>query len=400
MTLEIKYKPLDDLIGYINNSRMHTDEQISQVAASIKEFSFTNPVLIDEENGIIAGHARVQAAKKLNLDEVPTIELIGLSEAQKKAYVIADNKLALNSEWDEALLQIEIEGLKELDFDIDLLGFNEGELDDLLPEIQGLIDEDEVPEPPEDAISKRGDIWLLGNHRVMCGDSTNAEDVETLMEGNKVDMVFTDPPYGIREDGDRTTRKGTVKGGKAIVKGGNFKSFLDDSTSYAIDAFHLCENVPRQVWWGANYYCHSIPLSNNWFIWDKRVEEKQKDDNSDCEMAWVKSEYNSIRIFRHLWKGLMKDSEQSVKRVHPTQKPIALAEWAFEYFKNVISVLDLFGGSGSTLIACEKTSRECYMMELEETYCDVIINRWQNYTGKQAIHEQTQQTYAEVALNG
>lgn len=227
----------------------------------------------------------------------------------------------------------------------------------------------------------------------MCGDSTDAGTVALLMDGQKADMVFTDPPYGINEKGDRTARK------TGLAKNHKFKDFIDDSIEYAVKAFNVCDDlkIPRQVWWGANYYAHHIPQSNNWFVWDKRVEEKMKDTQSDCELAWVKSKWSSVRIFRHLWKGFNKDSERGEGRVHPTQKPVELAIWAFDYFKDVTSVLDLFGGSGSTLIACEKTNRKCYMMELDPHYVDVIIKRWQEYTGKEAILDGTGKTYDTIA---
>lgn len=372
-----------DLIPYARNTRTHSDEQVNQIVSSIKEFGFTNPVLVDQDNMIIAGHGRVMAANKLKLDKVPTICLKHLTEAQKKAYIIADNRLALNAGWDEDMLKVELEELNDLEFDISLLGFEDNEIESLLSEpTEGLTDEDAVPDLPEEPTTKLGDLWILGEHRLLCGDSTSIDAVDKLMDGNKADMVFTDPPYGINEKGDRSKRKGK----NSLSDGVKYNDFNDDTIQYAIDAYNLCEglNIPRQVWWGANYYCHSLPQSNNWFIWDKRVEEKQKDTNSDCEMAWVKSEYSSIRIFRHLWKGLMKDSERGLARVHPTQKPIALAEWAFDYFENVLIVLDLFGGSGSTLIACEKTNRHCRMMELDPKYCDVIIQRWEEFTGNKA----------------
>jgi len=393
--MQIEQLKVRDLIPYVNNSRTHSDEQVMQVASSIKEFGFTNPILIDDDGGIIAGHGRLMAAKKLGLVEVPCIRLGHLSEAQRKAYVIADNQLALNSGWDLDTLKLEIDRLGELDFDIELLGFDDDFLTSLIIEepSEGLTDEDAVPEAPETPTTVEGDVWILGNHRLMCGDSTSIDAVDTLMDGHKADMVFTDPPYGINEKGDRTGRK------TGLAKNHNFADFVDDSTQYAIDAYNLCEGlkIPRQVWWGANYYCHSLPQSNNWFVWDKRVEDKMKDTQSDCEMAWVKSEFSSIRIFRHLWKGFNKDSERNIPRVHPTQKPIALAEWSFDYFKNVNTVLDLFGGSGSTLIACEKTNRNALIMELSEVYCDVIIKRWQEFTGKQAINEGTGKPYIEIS---
>lgn len=204
--MQIVYKKVNELIPYINNSRTHNEEQINQIVASINEFGFTNPLLIDEKDNIIAGHGRLLASKKLGMEEVPCIVLKGLTEAQKKAYIIADNKMALNAGWDEELLKIELENLKELDFDLELTGFNVDELDDILgnnEEEQEII-EDEVPEVPEEPKAKLGDIYQLGNHRLMCGDSTKLEDVEKLMNGNKADMVFTDPPYGMNLDTDYT----------------------------------------------------------------------------------------------------------------------------------------------------------------------------------------------------
>ena len=388
--LSIVYRSIDDLIPYVNNSRTHSDEQVTQIAASIKEFNFTNPILIDEQGGIIAGHGRLMAAKKLKIEQVPTITLVGLSDAQRKAYVIADNKLALNAGWDLELLKIEIDELKDLDFDIDLLGFNADELADLIPEIETLADgkEDEVPEPPVNPVTKRGDIWLLGNHRLMCGDSTSIDAVEKLLNGEKIDLVHTDPPYGIGEKGDRSGRGG-------LAQGSNLPDFDDSSTDAAKDAYNLCEGlkIPRQVWWGANYYAHAVPETANWFVWDKRVEDKQKNTQSDCELAWVKSKWASVRIFRHVWKGMIKDSEHGQKRVHPTQKPVALVEWVIDYYKDVKTVLDLFGGSGSTLIGCEKKDCKAFIMELEPYYADVIIKRWQDYTGKEATLESTGETY-------
>lgn len=373
---------IEKLIPYAKNSRTHSDAQVAQIASSMKEWGWTNPILVDEAGQIIAGHGRVLAARKLAIKEIPVMIASGWSDAKKKAYVIADNKLALNAGWDSELLRLEIEELKELDFDLNLLGFSNEELEDMKePDVvQGLTDEDEVPEVPVEPKTKLGDIYILGNNRLMCGDSTSITDVDKLVNGATIDLCYTDPPYGINEKGDRSNRGG-------LTQGNNLKDFKDDTIDYAVEAYQIVENilkVPRQVWWGANYYCHALPQSNNWFVWDKRVEDKQKDTQSDCELAWVKSKWSSVRIFRHLWKGLIKGSEHGQKRVHPTQKPIALAVWSFDYFKEVSTVLDLFGGSGSTLIACEKTNRHCLMMEFEPHYCDVIVKRWEDFTGKKA----------------
>jgi len=385
--MKIEQVAVTALIPYAKNSRTHDDAQVAQIAASIKEFGWTNPILVDGDKGIIAGHGRLMAARKLGMTEVPVIELNDLTPTQKKAYIIADNRLALNAGWDDQLLTIELNELLADTFSLDLLGFHADELNALLDPVEineGLVDEDEVPEPPPEPITKLGDVWLLGNHRLMCGDSTSIDAVEKLVDNAKIDLCYTDPPYGINEKGDRSKRKGS----KSLSDGVQYQDFKDDSIDYAVEAYQIVEGVlqiPRQVWWGANYYCHALPQSNNWFVWDKRVEDKQKDTQSDCELAWIKSTWSSVRIFRHLWKGLIKGSEHGQKRVHPTQKPVALAEWSFDYFRTVKTVLDLFGGSGSTLIACEKTSRQCYMMEFEPHYCDVIVKRWENYTGKTAV---------------
>jgi len=381
--VKITQKKVTELIPYVKNSRTHSDEQVAQIAASIKEFGWTNPILVDGQNGIIAGHGRLMAARKLGYKDVPTIELADLTETQKKAYIIADNRLALNAGWDNEMLTIELNELLADGFALEMLGFDPKELSALLePEvIEGLTDEDAVPDVPDEPTTKLGDIYQLGNHRLMCGDSTSIDAVESLVNNAKIDLCYTDPPYGINEKGDRSKRGGLTQGSK-------LKDFKDDTIDYAVEAYQIVEGilqVPRQVWWGANYYCHALPQSNNWFVWDKRVEEKQKDTQSDCELAWVKSKWSSVRIFRHLWKGMMKASERGQHRVHPTQKPVALAEWSFDYFKEVNTVLDLFGGSGSTLIACEKTNRTCYMMEFEPHYCDVIVKRWEDFTGKKSV---------------
>lgn len=380
--MQIKKIPVEKLIPYVRNSRTHSDAQVAQIAASIKEFGWTNPILVDGENGIIAGHGRLLAARKLGAKEVPVIELAHLTESQKRAYVIADNQLAMNAGWDTAMLTLELADLKDSDFDLDLIGFDAKELEKLLePEqVEGLTDEDAVPDAPEEPKTKLGDIYQLGNHRLMCGDSTSIDAVEKLLNGVTIDLVHTDPPYGINEKGMRDDRGGLTTNSK-------LPNFQDDSIQYAIDAFNLCEGlgIKRQVWWGANYYAHFVPQTNNWFVWDKRVEDKYNDTQSDCELAWVKSKWSSVRIFRHVWKGMIKDSEMGQKRVHATQKPVALAEWVIDYYKDVNTVLDLFGGSGFNILACEKKNVSCYTMELMPEYCDVIVKRWEDFTGKKAV---------------
>lgn len=378
--LSVKYVSIDELIPYSNNSRTHSDEQVAQVAASIREFGFTNPILVDESQSIIAGHGRLLAAKKLNLDQVPTITLEGLTEAQRKAYVIADNKLALNAGWDEQALQAELERLKELDFDLALTGFDPDELAKLLePEqIEGLTDEDEVPEVPDDPVSKEGDIWVCGNHRVMCGDSTSVGDVESLMKGVVPDLIHTDPPYGM----NAVTKSGVLsKNYKTDIMG-------DDNPDIAKDCFNLIQGLypdSKQVWWGANYYSSVLPDSECWLVWDKNNGQS---DQTDCELAWAN--------FRSVVRQFTQASEKT-NRVHPTQKPVSLMEWIVKRFKiTASSIADYFGGSGSTLIAAEKHGIDGYIMEFDPAFCDVIVKRWQYFTGKEAVLESTGQTFNEV----
>jgi 16S rRNA G966 N2-methylase RsmD len=376
----------------------------SQIAASIREFGFTNPVLVDEAGGIIAGHGRVLAARKLGLERVPCLRLEGLTEAQKRAYVIADNKLALNAGWDEQMLAIEIKELQGLEFDLGLLGFDAGELDELLalgdatPE--GETDADAVPEVQAEAVTRPGDVWVLGRHRVMCGDSTDAGTVALLMNGEKADMVYTDPPYGIsivssceKVGGDKPFGKvGTIHKGmkaKPIVKANIYAPVAgDDSIQVAIDAIAIIKKLDPsvQIIWGGNYYASHLPDSSCWIVWDKNNGESFF---ADAELAWT-NQKTAVRIFKHTWNGLIKESEHGEKRVHPTQKPVALAEWCFEKYGNKKNtVLDLFGGSGSTLIACEKSGKTGYIMELAEQYVDVAVRRWQQFTGKTATLEST-----------
>lgn len=390
---EIKMVSLDQIKLNPKNRNKHPKEQIDQLVKILEYQGFRRPVTISNRTGLLTcGEGRYLAAKKLKMKEIPAIFQDYESEEQEYADGIADNAIDKWAELDLANINNDIGDLGP-DFDIDMLGIKDFTLE-VAEKFEPQSDEDEVPDV-EQPISEKGDIWILGNHRLMCGDSTFITDVEKLMNGEKADMVFTDPPYGINESAAKRKTRETNSLAKSNY---HLKEFKDDSIQYAIDAFNLCESfkIEKQIWFGANYFCHSLPQSNNWLVWDKRIEEKQTDNNSDCELAWVKDGHNSVRIFRHLWKGLIKGSEHGQARVHPTQKPIALAEWCFEKYGDPKTVLDLFGGSGSTLIACEKTNRKCFMMELDQHYCDVIIQRWEKYTGKKATLESTGQTYEEL----
>ena len=394
--LKINYRNTGELIPYINNSRTHSESQIQQVAASIKEFGFTNPILIDEDGGIIAGHGRLMAAQKLGLDEVPTIMLEGLTEAQRKAYVIADNQLAMNADWDLDALKLEVERLTELDFDIDLLGFDDDMLAGLMEEepAEGLTDEDEVPALEDDPITVEGDVWILGNHRLMCGDSTSIDAVDKLMDGNKADMVYTDPPYGV----SIVNQSGHV-GGDKLAKVGVYAPVAgDDTIEVALEAIQVINTLDAQVEviWGGNYYANVLDNSPCWVVWDK----DNTGNFADAELAWT-NQPTATRIFKHTWNGMIKESERGEKRVHPTQKPVKLAEWCFEeYGQECNTVLDLFCGSGSTLLACETKKKTGYMMELSANYCDVIIKRWQDFTGQEAIMESTGDKFNDMYING
>jgi DNA modification methylase len=389
--MQIKEVAVDKLIPYAKNSRTHSPEQVAQIAASIKEFGFRNPILVDGV-GIIAGHGRLMAAQKLNLDKVPTIDCSDMTESQKKAYIIADNKLAMNAGWDMDFLKLELQDLEDADFDLTLTGFDDKELDQLLaPEIEeGLTDEDAVPETPEEPKTKLGDIYILGNHRLMCGDSTSIDAVEKLMDGKSVDMVYTDPPYGISIVTGNKVGGGGFVGGKKnagktkFIESSNFAPIAgDDSIDVAIEAIQTIKTLEAKVEiiWGGNYYANYLDNSSCWIVWDKQ----NTGNFADAELAWT-NQKTAVRIFQHMWNGMVKASEHGQKRVHPTQKPIALAEWCYEqYGKECETVLDLFAGSGSSLIACETKKKQGFMMELSPAYCDVIVKRWEDFTGKKAI---------------
>lgn len=376
---KIELRPLEDLLPYAFNSRKHEDWQVAKIASAIKEFGWTSPVLIDPDGTIIAGHARVMAAHKLDLAYVPCIALAHLSESQRRALVIWDNQSATLSTWDDDMLREEALALQAEAFDLTLLGFDDTELAKILageapPPIEGKTDPDAIPEVKETRC-KAADLWTLGRHRLLCGDSTDVLHVERLMGEDKADMVFTDPPYGIAYAGKGITSAG--------VKGNDFGAIKgDDDISAARDAFNLCKalDVPLMIWWGANFYCSALDDRCSWVIWDKQIVGEFY---SACELAWT-NQRGRLRMFVHKWHGMVKGSEHGQARVHPTQKPIALAEWCFSEFKAGAKVLDLFLGSGSTLIACEKTGRRCFGMELDPHYCDVILARWEAFTGLKA----------------
>ena len=377
---DVQEVSLEKLRPYERNAKKHGAGQIEKLKASIIEFGFLTPCLIDSEYNLIAGHGSVMAAKELGIETVPCVFIEGLTEEQRRAYILADNRLGELGEWDMDLVFEELSELDDLGFDVELTGF---EMPEEIPEVaEDDFDESEVPDEPR---AKLGDVWQLGNHRLICGDSTDANVVDKLINNETIDFVFTDPPYGINIDGDNSKRGKKT----SLMEGGlKLKSFIDDSTEYAEKAFDLVQalDIKKQVWFGANYYCHHLPQTNNWLIWDKRCDDKMVNTNSDAELAWVLDGHQSCRIFRHLWNGLIKASENGEKRVHPTQKPIALVQFCINrYAPECETVLDLFGGSGSTLIACEQLGKKCFISEIDTHYCDVIIKRWETFTGREAV---------------
>lgn len=404
MKQNIQYIEVSKLIPYANNARTHDDNQVTQIASSIKEFGFNNPILIDDKNGIIAGHGRLMAAKKLGLIEAPTIKLSHLSDAQRKAYILADNRIAMNSGWDNELLALE---LKELDGDIDLslLGFDADELNALINPVEltdGLTDEDAVPDVPDEPITKLGDIYQLGNHRLMCGDSTSIDAVDKLMNGQKADMIFTDPPYGMSYGGGRAqgdnvkfkNRSGGIKAHGMIL--GDDKTG-DDLIQLIRDA--LLSAVTTSKEGSSAYVCFPWRTYSEFeaamlecglnasacIVWDKK--------SIGLGQANYRPQHEFIFYCKGgAWYGDKAQSDvwymsrgATGQYVHPTQKPVELIEKAINNSSKAGDIIiDCFGGSGSTMIAAEKLGRYARLMELDPKYCDVIVKRWEEFTGKKA----------------
>jgi DNA modification methylase len=377
---QIQKLPIDTLIPYANNARVHSDKQILQIASSIKEFGFTNPVLIDKDNGIIAGHGRVEAARKLGHKEVPVIRLEHLSEAQKKAYILADNKIAMNSTWDDQLLALELQTIGDLGINLDFTGFDESEISALTPQeiTEGLTDEDAVPETPEEPITKPGDIWILGKHRLMCGDSTSMDAVDRLMNGAKVDLIFTDPPYNVAFNG-RSGKHDVIKNDN--LSNEDFESFI----GLVCNTIQAVNPKAYYIWCNWDFYGvlqNKLPYKAC-IVWAKNVFGLGNGYRHQHEFCLFNGKIDEVvKNESDLWQ-IKKDTNY----VHPTQKPVALSVRAFSNHIKLLNVLDLFGGSGSTLIGAEQTGRIAYLMELDPKYCDVIVKRWEDFTGEKAVLE-------------
>ncbi|NBS95162.1 MAG: site-specific DNA-methyltransferase [Betaproteobacteria bacterium] len=395
---KVEQWPTAKLLPYARNARTHSQAQVGQIAASIKEFGFTNPILAGADGVIVAGHGRLAAAQHLGLESVPVIVLDHLSATQRRALVLADNRIAANAGWDEELLKLEIAELDEADFNLDLMGFGDEELERLLNgegDTTGLTEDDAVPDVPADPVSKTGDVWVLGQHRLLCGDSTVLSDVERLMNGQLADMAFTDPPYNV-DYGNNAKDKMRGKDRRIMndALGDGFYQFLYDA----------CLNL-LLVTKGACYVCMSSSelhtLQRAWLeaggkwstfvIWAKNTFTLGR---ADYQRQYEPILYGWKDGSKHFWCG---DRDQSdiwnynkprANDLHPTMKPVELVERAIRNSSKTRDiVIDLFGGSGTTLIACEKTNRQARLMELDPKYCDVIVRRWEEFTGLKAVSD-------------
>jgi DNA modification methylase len=401
MTLNIQQRAVTDLIPYIANSRTHSDAQVAQIAASIKEFGWTNPILVSGDDSIIAGHGRLMAARKLGMEEVPVIVLDHLSKSQQRALVIADNQLALNAGWNMDMLKAEIEDLQLEDFDLNILGFDDKFLDGLLePEpTAGLTDEDAVPEVPETPKTVLGDVWVLGNHRLMCGDSTSIDALQKLTEGSLVDMWLTDPPYNVAYEGG-TKEKLTIQNDS--MGDNDFRQFLRDA--YVAADTVMKPGAVFYIWHAdlEGYNFRGAAKDAGWqvrqcLVWKKSSLVMGRQDyhwqHEPCLYGWKEGA-------AHLWATdrkqttILEFNKPSRNGEHPTMKPVELFEYQMlNNTKGADIVLDSFGGSGTTIIAAEKHGRYGRLMELDPKYCDVIIKRWQDFSGKQAVHAETGETF-------
>ena len=401
--MQIEQISVKKLLPYARNSRTHSEDQIGQIASSIKEFGFTNPILIDADNQIIAGHGRLMGANRLQMKEVPCIRLSHLTESQKRAYVIADNKLALNAGWDDELLALEIKDLQELDFDVSLLGFSDDELngilDKLVEEVDGLTDEDDVPETPAEPKTKLGDIYKLGNHRLMCGDSTSIDAVDKLMDGQKADLTFTSPPYNANtkaNDGDIFTSKKTKKlYAEGYSDNLESQSYIDFTKSVLEICFIVTDGF---IFWNVSYNANSrfeyIAQINNrleflieQICWKKTSTIPFKGSlMRDWEPIYLFStNKNSLGLKEVVSNHWAISNTNSQTENHKACFPVELPKKGIELIQKKSGIVfEPFGGSGTTLIACEKSNRKARLMELDPKYCDVIVKRWEDFTGKKA----------------
>lgn len=389
--LAVTYRPIRDLVPYARNARTHSDAQVAEIAASIRAFGWTNPILVDGENGVIAGHGRLLAARNLGMGEVPVIELAGMSEDERRAYIIADNKLALNAGWDRDLLALELGELEAVGFDLSLTGFEGDELAGLLDAGNpGLTDPDDVPEAPAEPISRPGDVWVMGRHRLVCGDATDRGDVEMALNGVVPHTMVTDPPYGVNYDPAWRERAGLSDGG-TVAKG----KVLNDDTADWREAWALFPGDVAYVWHGglhAGTVARSLEAAGfairSQIIWDKtRLVIGRGDYHWQHEPAWYCVRKGKVghwfgdRSQTTVWQIPHRKNDTG----HGTEKPVECMKRPIENNSSPgQAVYEPFCGSGTTIIAAEMTGRSCHALELNPAYVDVTIRRWQDFTGEEA----------------
>ena len=391
--------PISKLKLHPKNPREHSPGQIQKIAISIKELGWGRPIIISIDNYILAGHGAYLAAKDiLKLKKVPFRRMQHLHDSPEAlAYMVADNKLTDESDWNYGKLEPLCQELKMEGFDTRLTGFEEKEIQkfpSLIEELKEVKEDGFDVDSVEESIVQLGEIYQLGNHRLMCGDST--KDSNKLIQHDKIHLLLTDPPYGIDVVKNQQVggggplgfknKKGTIGGG-GIVEARKYKPVLNDDKPF--DPTFLIElNIPSVIF-GANNFASKLPDNSQWLVWDKKMEENYKNTFSDVELAWTNFKGTICKVYRHLWAGLIREGNRKTElqeRVHPTQKPVGLLGNIIQDYSNENDIiLDLFGGSGSTLIACEQIDRTCYMMELDPHYCDVIIKRWEEFTEQKAV---------------
>ncbi len=410
--LQVTYRKLADLIPYARNARTHSDEQVAQIAGSIKEFGWTNPILVDDTGSIIAGHGRVLAANRLKMAEVPTITISGLTEAQQRALVLADNKLAMNAGWDFDLLKVELQDLNEAGFDIGLTGFSVDELDKLLAPngTEGLTDPDDVPDAPKDPAAVLGDVWLLGKHRLVCGDATVSTDVDKACNGVTPHLMVTDPPYGVEYDPSWRNDAVMAGNGKRGAPSGRAvgKVENDDKADWR-DAWALFRGEVAYVWHAALFastVAESLTACDfklrSQIIWSKSNFAIGRGDyhwqHEPCWYAVRKGgtgHWSGDRKQATIWE-IPKPAKSETG--HGTQKPVECMKRPIENNSSPgHAVYEPFSGSGTTIIACEMTGRSCHAIELNPAYVDVAIQRWQEFTGQQATLEGDGRTFADIS---
>jgi hypothetical protein len=402
--MNIEVWPIAKPVPYARNARKIPQTAIDKVAGSIKEFGFRQPIVVDKGGVIVAGHTRHLAAQKLGLSEVPVHVASELTATQIKAYRLADNRVNQESSFDNELLALELSDLKLEDFALELTGFNPDELVAMAvqgkAESESQAEDDKAPVALDFAISETGDLWILGRHRLLCGDSTSVDVLTRLFDGAVPEIVFSDPPYGIdivkgnKVGGGGATNFGKVGGGK-VVEAKTYAAIAnDDSTDVAREFYHACQSVGIKdyILWGGNYFTDFLVPSMCWLVWDKQ----NTGHFADVELAWT-SFNKGAKLYKWLWNGMSRAGDHKTElrtRVHPTQKPVGLFEAIFQDFE-FKTCFDGFLGSGSTLIACEKTNRQCFGTELSAPYVDVIVKRWQDFTGQEA-HMEDGTTFAQL----